>query len=114
MALFQVTAPSTEPISTADAQLQCRVDASDEDALIDALVKAAREHVETFTHRALITQTWDLKLDAFPCTGEIWLPKPPVASVTSITYLDTTGVSQTWASSNYRTDLPSGPWARKA
>ena len=78
-------------------------------------MSAAREYLEAFTRRALLTQTWDLKLDAFPCADEvIWLPKPPVASVTSITYLDTAGASQTWSSSLYRTDLPAGPMAQRA
>lgn len=116
MALFLVTAPTEEPIALDEAKLHLKVDATSEDALIDALIIAAREYVETFTHRALLPQTWDYKLDSFPCTsdGEIWLPKPPVTSVTSITYLDTAGASQTWASTNYLTDLPTGPKARKA
>jgi uncharacterized phiE125 gp8 family phage protein len=42
------------------------------------------------------------------------LPKAPVTSVTSVTYLDTSGVSQTWSSSLYLTDLPTGPHAARA
>lgn len=107
-----MTAPALEPVSLADAKLHLRVDVADDDALIDQLIRAAREHAETFTHRALITSTWDLKLDAFPCDGVIWLPKPPLVSVTSITYVDTAGVSQTWSSALYTVDAPSGPMAR--
>ena len=29
-----------------------------------------------------------------------------------MTYTDTAGASQTWASTNYTVDAPSGPWAR--
>lgn len=113
MSLFLVTPPAAEPLTTAEAKLHLRVDASDEDALIDSLISAARQHVETVTHRALITQTWDYKLDAFP-GDELWVPKPLVSAVTSLTYLDTAGTAQTWDASNYITDLPTGPWARKA
>ena len=78
-----------------------------------AWIQTARELAETFTHRAIPVQTWDEKFDRFP-PYELWLSKAPVASVTSITYLDTAGVSQTWSSANYLQDLPTGPWARKA
>lgn len=114
MALFLVTGPATEPVTLAEAKLHLRVDTDDENDLIRALIAAARQHVETFTRRALMTQTWDLKLDGFPCEGVIELPFPPVSAVSSIAYLDTSNVSQTWNSSNYLTDLPTGPKAQKA
>lgn len=115
MALSLVTAPTHEPVSLDEAKQHLRVDVSDEDALIQTLIEAAREHVETYTGRALITQTWDLKLDAFPCSGSvITLPKPPVTSITSISYVDTSGDSQTWSSSLWDEDLPSGPKAQPA
>lgn len=113
MALFLVTAPTEEPVTLDEAKVHLRVDDTYEDALIWSLIVAASQHVETFTHRALCTQTWDDKRDGFPC-GDIWLPKPPVSAVTSITYVDTSGSTQTWASSDYTTDLPTGPWARMA
>ena len=109
MALWLVTAPASEPITTAVAKLHLRVDHSVDDALIDTLCAAAREYVETGTGRKCITQTWDLKLDAFPCNnGAIWLAFPPVTSVTSITYVDTNGTTQTLSSALYTTDLPPG------
>lgn len=118
MALHLVTAPSaTDPVVTrAEAKLHCRVDMADDDALIDTLIGAATRLAEDFTRRAFVTQTWDLKYDAFPDGDDdtIWLPKPPVSSITSIKYVDTAGTTQTWAASKYLTDLPSGPTARRA
>ena len=77
-------------------------------------LQAAREYGETFTHRAFITQTWDLKLDGFPCSDEaIRLPKAPLISVTSVTYLDSNGDSQTWSASLYTVDAPTGPKAER-
>lgn len=113
MSLYLVTAPTIEPITLPEAKAQCRVDTSDEDALIAGLISAARQYAETYTHRALVTQTWDLKYDWFPC-GPIELPLPPAVSVTSITYLDTAGASQTWSSANYLTEFPVGPKASHA
>jgi uncharacterized phiE125 gp8 family phage protein len=110
MALSLVAAPAIEPLTLLEAKAQCKVDSTDEDALIQTLIVAARGFVESFTHRALITQTWDLKLDAFPnWLAPITLPMPPVQSVTSISYIDMAGATQTWSPSLYETDLPAGP-----
>ncbi len=112
MALTLVTAPTIEPVSLTEAKLQCRAsdDVHDEDALIQTLIRASREYVETFTHRALLTQTWDWKLDAFPdCALKI--PIANVSAITSITYTATDGTATVWPSASYQTDLPSGPKA---
>ena len=90
------------------------------DPLINTLIKAARQHVEDWTARRLITQTWDWKEDSFrkmlSCWGNyIVVPLPPFQSVTSFGYTDPDGVSQTWAATTgYQIDIPVGPWARKA
>jgi len=105
------------PLDLDDAKTHLRVDVDDDDELIQGLIQAATEYVETFTHRALMgSQIWDYSLCGFvtDSCGSIWLPKPPVTSITSVSYVDTTGTTQVWASSNYRTELPAGPWARKA
>jgi len=116
MALFLQTAPTPEPVTLTEAKAHCRVDVSDDDTLITALITAARQHAEAFTHRAIPPQTWDLKLDAFPCGWQspIVLPMPPTTAVTSVTYVDTAGASQTWSSSNYTTEFPSGDMASPA
>lgn len=112
MALSLVTPPALEPVTLADAKRQLRIEHDADDALITTLIQSAREHAETFTRRAFLLQTWDLKLDGFP-SSVIELPIAPVTSVTSITYVDLHGLTQTWDSSQYRTDLPSGPKAQR-
>lgn len=113
MALSLYTAPTDEPLSLADAKTHLKVEDGTDDALIRELIRAACEHCETFTGRKCISQTFDLKLSGFPC-GAIELPFPPVSSVTSVTYVDTNGDSQTWSSALYQTDLPAGPQATVA
>ncbi len=105
MALSLVTAPARQPVTLQQAKDHLRVDETVDDSVIDPLIKTAREHVEAFTHRALITQTWDLFLDAF--SQIILMPKAPLQSVTSIKYLDTAGVQQTLASTEYKVDVAS-------
>lgn len=99
MTLKLVTAPSTYPITTAAAKLHLRVDASDEDTLIDALITAATEMAEQHTGRAIMQQTWQLTLDEFPEYFE--LTRVPVQSITSITYVDTAGATQTLSNTQY-------------
>lgn len=102
MGLTLVTAPASEPLTTAEAKSHLRVDTTDDDTLIDAFVKAARQYVEEDMGRALITQTWDYTLDKFPSDGSaIQLPRPPLVSVTSITYVDSNGATQTVTSTDY-------------
>lgn len=107
--LTLVTAPASEPVTDAEAKLHVRQDGSADDALITTLVKAARETCENMTGRSFITTTWRLTLDAFPANGIIWLPRPNLIAVSSITYIDPNGDSQTWSSSNYSVDATSLP-----
>lgn len=112
MSLFLVTAPASEPVSLDEVKLHLRVDSTAEDALIAGLNTSARDYAESFTQRAIPQQTWDYKLCAFPC--EIWLPKAPCISVTSITYIAPDGTSTVLDSALYTVDAPVGPKARAA
>lgn len=92
---------AVEPLSVAEAKSHLNVEHASDDAYIGALVLAARQWVEEYTGRALITQTWTRKLDRFPASGEIVLPRPNLQSVSSITYLDTDGAEQTLAADQF-------------
>lgn len=103
-----ITAPATEPVSLEEAKLHLRVEHTADDDLITALIRAAREQAEHELGRALITQTWERVLDAFPA-AELELGKPPVQSITSITYTDENEDSQTLSSSLYSLDSDTEP-----
>lgn len=112
MGLTLVTGPSTEPVTLAEAKAHCRVAISDDDGLIAGYILAARVHLETETRRAFLTQTYDATYDyEWPviwdrCTStyrpQITIPKPPLQSVTSVSYVDDAGASQTLAANQYR------------
>lgn len=106
-ALSLVTGPTTEPVTVGEAKSHLRVDTTDDDAYILGLIKAAREKLEHDMRRAFVRQTWDLFLDCFP--DVITMPLPPLLSVTSVKYLDTAGVEQTLATSEYVVDINSQP-----
>lgn len=99
MALKLTTPPADPAISLADAKLFTRVDGTDEDNLITAMVQAATEAAENKTGRAIMPQRWTLTLDAFPCV--VKLSRVPVTSVVSLKYDDINGVEQTLAVDRY-------------
>lgn len=107
MAFNLVTGPAAEPLHLDEAKAHLRVDDSASDALITALIRAARDQVENFTRRALVLQTFEQVYDVFlDC---VMLYRSPLRSVTSITYLDTSGASQTLATTEYTVDAKSEP-----
>lgn len=103
-----VTAPAVEPVTVAEAKAHLRVDASDDDTYIGTLITAAREWVETYLDRAIVTQQLVMTLKNFPADDhEIELPRPPMASAgtataISVTYTLSSGATASLSSSNYR------------
>jgi len=103
MSLKLITPASELAVSLAEAKLHLRVTASAEDALIEALIVAATEMAEQATNgTAIMPQTWELTLDAFPPSFK--LEVTPVASISSIKYFDADGVQQTLDSALYTLD----------
>ncbi len=114
--LTLVTAPETEPITLTEVRDQCLIpaDVTDQDAHIsNILIPAVRDRAEAATGRRIITQTWDLVLDAFPDADYIEIPHPPLQSIESVKYRDATGTLQTWDASNYVVEAPAGPRCRR-
>lgn len=102
----------TEPITLAEAQEYLRVPVmspvdSDSDALINALITAAREVAETYQGRDLVEKQWDLTLEAFPV--EIQL-RDPLVTVDLIRYRDSDGDYTTLtANTDYIVDTAKHP-----
>lgn len=102
--------PTFEPVTLAEAKAHCRVDISDDDALITSQISAARAYLEHTFGRAIAAQTILLHLAAFPLVsqsnprGAIKLPRPPLASVTSVYYYDGTGELTQLDASAYQVD----------
>ena len=103
MALKLITAPTVEPVTLAEAKLQCREDGNENDARITGMISGARHLAEQKTGRAMAPQTWELSADCFP--AEFTLPMPPVVAVTSVKYTDEAGAEQTIDPANYKVDV---------
>lgn len=97
-----VTAPTLEPVTVAEVKKQCNVTHSDDDALLSELIVSAREMVENDIPggKQLLTATHELTLPCFPAGG-IELPKPPLKTIVSLKYYDTSEVQQTMDASDY-------------
>lgn len=109
MAAILVEPPLVEPVSLSDAKAHMRVDGSDEDQLIGALITAARLLVERSAGLALITQKWSVLLDAWPDGQVIELPLAPVRSVDALKVYAEDDVSTLIDPAQYYADLASRP-----
>lgn len=106
------TAPSGEPVTRSEAKTHLRLDSgvTDHDTWIDNAITAARQFVERYTHRVLMSSTWDVTYDRLPCGQDaLLIPVIPLRSVSSITYRDSAGDLQTWSSGNYVASIDREP-----
>jgi uncharacterized phiE125 gp8 family phage protein len=113
--LRTVQVPSAEPVTLAEARLQCKVDAYDastspashpDDTLIEALITGAREQVENFCNVILTDAVYEYRCPA--ASGGIFLPRGPVSTVDWVKYLDVNEALQTLATTVWYLD--DNPW----
>ena len=124
MPMQLITPAAAEPVSLAEAKHHLRVDFDEDDALIQALICAARQAAEMLTQRQLVTARWRMVLDNFPSSGlmggpagqtfslpghAILIPKSPLQSVVEIRYLDMAGAWQAMPAANYTVDSACEP-----
>lgn len=97
-----VTPPADRAVSLEEVKAQLDYPDSDRDEHILSLLEAAIAHYDGYSGilgRALVTQAWKFRLNAWPCS-RIDLPLVPVQSVSSVKYWSTTQLEL--ATSNYR------------
>lgn len=112
MGLKLVIPPVLEPLGKEEVKRHLRIDGSEQDDYIVELIQAIRQFAEVFTNRQFMTATYDFFLDRFPTSNghsefsqpEILIPRPPLQSVTSISYVDLNGATQVLATSVYEVD----------
>lgn len=106
----QIASAANAPVIPQGALDECkqwaRVVTNAEDNVLQNVLIAALDAVETDAETALLTETRSLYLDFFPA-WEMELRFPPVQSVTAITYLNFQGISTILDPSLYRVD-PTG------
>lgn len=102
-----ITAPTDVCVTVEQAKAQTRVDVNVEDSYLKELVWRATEYCQEsiLGNRQFLTATFDLPLASWWCDC-MTLPRPPLQSVTSVTYYDSDGNSQVLSSSYYEVRKP--------
>ena len=83
-----LSGPAVEPVSLADAKAHLRLDTTDEDLVVGAMIGASRVAVETDIRQVLIAQQWRVSNTAWPTDRRIDLPVLPLISVDAVRALD--------------------------
>lgn len=104
--LQQIVAPASEPLTISEVRAHLRLPADEYNTLIEGLITTARQFFEEEDDRRLVTQTWKLTLERFPC-WTIDVPIRPLQVVNSIKYIDADGVRQTVDPAKYLIDKSS-------
>jgi uncharacterized phiE125 gp8 family phage protein len=103
----QLTTPAL-PITLEEAKNEQRILGTEEDALINAKLRAAVEQVERESARQMMAAQFAYYIDTF--TETVTLPAAPLISVQSVEYLDADGAQLvTLAPENYEVDNISEP-----
>ena len=94
-----------EPITTAEAKLQARIETTADDALLTVLIPAVRSAAEQFTRRALVAGSITNAVrgnDKPICRDALALPWVPVTALTSLAYVSAcTGATIALSASDY-------------
>jgi uncharacterized phiE125 gp8 family phage protein len=115
-----ITPPAQEPVDLDLLKTMVGANTEDEDALLSHFARSARETFERMAGVSIITQTLKLSLNSWTrnelytpwrsvvypyltpsSLGTVYLPKPPLVSVSSVQYYDTANALQTLSSTNY-------------
>lgn len=114
--VWTISEPSSELITLEEARLHLKLDAEGsplahpDDALVEALITAARQSAENFMNAPVGECVRELRLSNF--ASEIAIPDR-VVSITAVTYIDTNGSTQVVDSGDYElAGTPAAPILR--
>lgn len=118
-----ITPPTVEPVSLEEAKTHIRLEESVDDAYIEGLIVAARQHIEGVCWRGLLKQTWKRTMSGFDGynvleNGPSWLGRETLRRPyidlprghlnetpgVIVEYLDENGNTQTLDGSKYLID----------
>ena len=109
MSIIVITPPTDEALTLGEVKDYLRVSVTTDDQLIEDLIGEARTWAENLTGRALMPQTRELVLDAFPDSpAKIYCA--PIQAISTFKYRDSTGAETTWLpATNYILDADHVP-----
>lgn len=101
MNLKVTTAPTVKGVYLADMKNYLRVTHDEDDGLLQSMIDAAYEALERYTGRTFMQTTYQLLLTWRESFHDIYLPRPPHISVTSVEVADEDDTFSTVDSTNY-------------
>ena len=107
MGLSVIQSPSEQPITISGAKQHLRVTVTDDDVLIENLVTAGTQFIESTTGVALVSGT--LLHTRNTLANVMELPRAPVASIESVILVDESDVETTVNSAVYDLDTTDTP-----
>lgn len=108
----RASAPDDLPVTISEARSYVVLgDETDRDTVLRGLIVTARDWIEDVARTCLVDTVVSQKFQWFPCGQFARLPlcREPVRSITSITYVDADGATQTWSNTNYKLEAGLNP-----
>ena len=108
MALIQIVAPTSEPVTVAEVKEHLNIDIASDDRLLEGYIMAARHQAENYMKRQLMPATFKYIFRDFRGSQqEVELMRPPLStdvSNVSIQYTDNTNTTNTIGTTVYVVD----------
>jgi len=101
----RTVAPAEKVVTLGAVKQHLRVDFADDDALIEALIQAAIDHLDGWggiLGRALVNQTWRQDFGGFYACEKLRLPLVPVTEAPTVTYYDSNNAQQTLSDTHWQ------------
>ncbi len=109
MNIQYTTIGTTEPVSLSEMKTFLGEAGDHNDALITALITAARERAEIFLNRTIVDRRIVLMIDYVPVNGKVKLPRGPIKELVSVQYVDNDDDLQTLDPENYASHIGVDP-----
>lgn len=109
MTPIALAGPAVEPVTLDAMKRYLRLDNTDEDELVSALITAGRLTVERTARLSLIEQSWRVRLPSWPRDRAVPLPVYPVIAVEAVRLVGAAGPPDVLAAELYRLDLGGDP-----
>ncbi len=99
MAKIVLITAETALLTASELRIHLRADDPAEDTYLDGLISVAQQELQEINWTQFTTATYDKYFDAW--ADPLVLSRPPLGSITSLTYTDNDGATQTVATSVY-------------
>lgn len=109
MTLIETDPPLAEPVTLAELKAHLRIDVTEEDELLESLIRVARAHLEAVTGVALMSQGFRLMLDDWPRGSVIQLMRTPVQTIDAVVVFSGDGEPQSLDLSDMLLDATARP-----